>query len=664
MKRTLIILILTLIVSALQAQMVVINEVLAGPSPNPFDYSMQNTANANSLYSIDPNMQPPYNREYIELYNTSPCDTADLSCYTLGSNANSPTSGPNWGAFTFPQGTKIPPLGFLIIGGNDAQVMINDFNITWYRQNTFNVQYLCGDNTRWFLRDMWGWVALYDPQGNPVNAVYWNDIPGNSASLFSEAEYQNPIVNTMACGGTKTLPAASAIPGIEYVGNIISGSFTSFQRVQDGSMTWHPTPVTPTPRAPNGTPIQHPYVSHSVLPEHCGNGDGEIILQITPGGTGPYTVFWNGSTVPGGLTLSNLQAGTYTLFVQDAYDCLNVYDTIIVPHEAGPDISFSSINDERCSASDGSISATIAGGTTPYSITWNTNPASSATTVNNLSEGTYKIVVTDALGCNSEDSVFISNHKEPTLAVVLISPDSCEYGIGSAEAIVTGDYHPYNYLWNSTPPQNTPVAANLPGGNYIITVHDGICTVSANVVVPLIPAPLPQFVANPEIVYLEDGIVNFTDLTQGSIIEWLWDFDDGNSSVLQHPVHRFTDYGKHNVVLKVTDNNGCVGITSRDIFVKDRTAIYFPNAFTPNGDGLNDIFKPVGIYITNYHLQIFDRAGRAVFYSGDPEHGWDGYIEGIPAQDGVYVWICTFTHDYGDNLVKDLKLKGTVTLMR
>jgi gliding motility-associated-like protein len=98
--------------------------------------------------------------------------------------------------------------------------------------------------------------------------------------------------------------------------------------------------------------------------------------------------------------------------------------------------------------------------------------------------------------------------------------------------------------------------------------------------------------------------------------------------------------------------------------VKDRTALYFPNAFTPNGDGLNDIFKPVGIYITNYHLQIFDRAGRAVFYSGDPEHGWDGYIEGGPAQEGVYVWICTFTHDYGDNLVKDLKLKGTVTLIR
>lgn len=664
MKRTLIILILFVFTLTSSAQMVVINEVLAGPSPSIFDYSVQSTANANSLYSVDPNMQPPYNREYIELYNTSPCDTADISCYTLGSNANSPFSGPNWGAFTFPQGTKIPPLGYIIIGGNDAQVLTNDFNITWYRQNSFNVQYLCGDNTRWFLRDMWGWIALYDPQGNPVNAVYWNDFPGNAASLFLEAEYQNPIVNTMACGGTMTLPAASAIPGIEYVGNIMSGSFTSFQRVQDGSMTWHSSPVTPTPRAPNGTPIQPPFVSYNIIPEHCGNSDGEIILQIAPGGTGPYTVFWNNSTVPGGLTLSNLQAGTYTLFVQDAYDCLNVYDTITIPHEAGPDITFSSINDERCSASDGSISATISGGTPPYNITWNTNPISASTSVNNLSEGLYNILVTDAIGCSSEDSVHINNHKEPSLTVALLSPDSCGYGIGSAEAIVTGDYHPYTYLWNSTPSQNTPVAANLPGGNYNITVHDGVCTVSANVVVPLIPPPVPQFVVNPEIVYLEDGIVNFTDITQGSIIEWLWDFDDGNFSVLQHPVHRFTDYGKHNVVLKVTDNNGCVGFISREIFVKDRTAFYFPNAFTPNGDGLNDIFKPVGIYITNYHLQIFDRAGRAVFYSSDPEQGWDGSIDGNPAQEGVYVWICSFTHDYGDNLARDLNLKGTVTLIR
>lgn len=663
-RMTITIFFLLCIVFKLSAQQVVINEVLAGPPPNPNDFSTQNTANANSLYSLDPSMLPSFNREYIELYNTSPCDTIDIGCYTIGSNANSPVTGPNWGAFTFPAGTKIPPLGFIIIGGNDAQVPYNDFNITWYRQNHFNTQYLCGDATRWFLRDAWGWVALYDDLGNPVDAVYWNDWSGSAMSLNTQDEYQNPIVNTMACGGTKILPAASAINGIQYVGHIISGTFLSFQREQDGSPNWHSSPVYPTPRAPNGTPIQPPYVSHTVIPEYCGHQDGEIILQITPGGTGPYTVYWNGSAVPGGLTLSNLSAGTYTLIVRDAFDCLNVFDTITVTDNAGPQILILSVDDEKCSAADGSVTTQIQGGLQPYSITWNTTPASTMASISGLQEGSYIITVIDASGCEASDSVSIQNHKEPLLDLLLLSADSCGYNNGMALARVTGDYHPYSYSWSSIPQQQDSIASNLPAGNYSVTITDGVCTASAQILVPLIPGPNADFMANPEILYLQDGTVEFTDLSQGMIKEWLWDFNDGSFSFLQHPAHTFTSLGSFNITLTVTDDIGCKADITKPLIVKDITSAFFPNAFTPDGDGLNDYFMPKGIYITNYRLLIYDRAGRTVFGSVDPNEGWDGSVDGRPAQEGVYVWTASFSHDYGENRIRDLNLYGTVTLIR
>jgi gliding motility-associated-like protein len=643
---------------------VFINEVLAGPAPNPADASLSNTANANSLYSTDPNMQPPYNREYIELYNAHPCDTADISCYMLGSNANSGLTGANWGVLTFPQGTKIPPLGFLIVGGNNAPVPFNDFNITQLRQTSFNVQTLTGDNIRWFLRDAFGWIALYDPQGQPVDAIYWNDFMGSAMSLYLESEYQNAIINSLACGGQKTLPAAVSIPNIQYVGHISPGTMTSFQREHDGSATWYATPVSLTPRGPNGNPIVPPTLAKTIVPDHCGSHDGTITLHITPGGTGPYTVYWNGNPVPGGLTLANLAAGTYTVEVKDAYDCLNVYDTIVVPDDPGPEIQVISVIDEKCSAANGSVMTNISGGLPPYAIAWNTTPAINTATLLNIPAGVYHIIVTDAAGCLASDTITVLNHKEPLLSVILLSPDSCGQERGIALAQVTGDYHPYQYAWNSIPVQTDSLAVGLAAGMYTATVTDGVCTASAQINVPLVPGPVAAFSMNPSVVYVEDGVVSFTDLSQGPIVNWYWDFMDGNSATAQHPIHRFTSIGTYLVTLTVTDNIGCDGKVTLPVLVKDITAAFFPNAFTPDGDGLNDLFMPKGIYITQYTLQIFDRFGNLIFIANDPNDGWDGTLDNAPVPEGVYVWLAKFLHDYGEDVTREIVLKGTVTLLR
>lgn len=90
--------------------------------------------------------------------------------------------------------------------------------------------------------------------------------------------------------------------------------------------------------------------------------------------------------------------------------------------------------------------------------------------------------------------------------------------------------------------------------------------------------------------------------------------------------------------------------------------IYFPTAFTPNGDGLNDLFHPVGPALSQFSLTIFDRWGQQVFSTSNTEAGWDGTFNGRPCPVGVYSWIATFQVAKSGSGTK--KIRGTVTLIR
>lgn len=90
--------------------------------------------------------------------------------------------------------------------------------------------------------------------------------------------------------------------------------------------------------------------------------------------------------------------------------------------------------------------------------------------------------------------------------------------------------------------------------------------------------------------------------------------------------------------------------------------IYFPTAFTPNGDGLNDLFHPIGPALSKFSLAIFDRWGQQVFSTDDLETGWDGTCKGKPCPVGVYSWVATFELAKSGAATK--KIRGTVTLVR
>jgi gliding motility-associated-like protein len=139
---------------------------------------------------------------------------------------------------------------------------------------------------------------------------------------------------------------------------------------------------------------------------------------------------------------------------------------------------------------------------------------------------------------------------------------------------------------------------------------------------------------------------------------WLWDMGDSTRYRGKEVVHSYLDLEEHWVTLKITTPNGCTGIDS--VLLRPPAHIYFPNAFTPDGDGTNDLFGAVGHYIEDFELTIFDRWGNEVFNSQDMNIHWDGRVNGAgSAVNGVYV----YKYRASGHLFPNVEGYGHVTLI-
>ena len=114
--------------------------------------------------------------------------------------------------------------------------------------------------------------------------------------------------------------------------------------------------------------------------------------------------------------------------------------------------------------------------------------------------------------------------------------------------------------------------------------------------------------------------------------------------------------------LKVTGSNGCVGSDTINIYPKQcLTGFYAPSAFTPNNDGLNDIFRPIiGGNITEYYFSIYNRFGQRIFETKIFSEGWNGTLKGIQQNPGSFVWQCNYRLNNQQAVLK----KGSIVLLR
>jgi gliding motility-associated-like protein len=160
------------------------------------------------------------------------------------------------------------------------------------------------------------------------------------------------------------------------------------------------------------------------------------------------------------------------------------------------------------------------------------------------------------------------------------------------------------------------------------------------------PLPVAQFTFDPSEPSVFIPLVYFYDQSLLAT-QWNWSFGDTTFSTLENPSHEYANPGKYNVQLIVKSEFGCSDTTWEVIDIKKDFAIWIPSAFTPNGDGYNEMFTVKGFGFSIFQMQIFNRWGELIFTSNEMIRGWDGTHKGEPAPQDVYVYKVDIKDDSG-----------------
>jgi gliding motility-associated-like protein len=386
-----------------------------------------------------------------------------------------------------------------------------------------------------------------------------------------------------------------------------------------------------------------------------GATDGSCTITAN-GGSLPYQYSWN--TLPAQNTASaqNLAAGNYQATVTDNEGCFTVIDAVIKQPELLL-VNTTFKNDISCfSNNDGAFTIQAAGGTPGYNYTWN-NTTISGTSANLLSAGNYDVTVTDANNCTANSSITIT---EPTALVAMITSTNVTcYGSnnGTIDVLANGGTGSYNYNWNNS--NNSASQESLSPGNYAATVTDANgCSVSLNADISQ-PTPIVITIADSFIVEYGDSI-ELVNTVSGGV---------GNYSYNWSPVIELScnncavpiAFPELNTIYNYTviDETGCSA--NKDILVEviiDKT-IYIPNAFTPNGDGVNDIFMVNASNVKEFNFSIYDRWGELIYKTTSTATGWDGIYKGKKLPPAAYIYYAQFEFPDGQKINK----KGSVILI-
>jgi len=191
-------------------------------------------------------------------------------------------------------------------------------------------------------------------------------------------------------------------------------------------------------------------------------------------------------------------------------------------------------------------------------------------------------------------------------------------------------------------------------GAYGITLRVSSNKCKDTVIIPnyinIKPNPTAVFYFTPQ----NPSVLNNTiDLTNNSInnINNIWYLNTNLIDTIIAPkITLPAVIGNHEVCLIVQNNFGCYDTLCNDVYVLDESLFYIPNAFIPNNDGLNDIFKPIISNTSNYNFKIFNRWGKLIFETNDTNEGWDGTYKSQLAEIGIYTYKITyrFKNNYDD----------------
>ncbi|HIF82000.1 MAG TPA: PKD domain-containing protein, partial [Gammaproteobacteria bacterium] len=325
-------------------------------------------------------------------------------------------------------------------------------------------------------------------------------------------------------------------------------------------------------------------------------GEMVTISASAAGGTQPYNYAWDNLGAGSVHTIAITQDTTFTVNVIDANLCSG--NSAAISISVGPPLSVVALGTNIiCNTDSIPISAVGAGGVPPYLYTWDQGlGAGQSFWVSPPVSTTYTVTYTDSCGTTATDSVVITI--TPDLALNPISISICPGQSDTLYASGAANYWWINEATLDTFSTDSFIIVNpTTSTNYIIYATDSNGCANQDTAVVTVNADLTAaFIADPEVATMSAPIFQFTDLTLGAPVSWYWTFGDSSSAdTIQHPTHTYGDTGTYQVMLTATDANGCENTIYLTVSVKEIYMLFAPNTFTPDGDGINDYFLPVGL---------------------------------------------------------------------
>lgn len=411
-------------------------------------------------------------------------------------------------------------------------------------------------------------------------------------------------------------------------------------------------------------PAQFLGINASAIQTICYGQSAQIYAAGFGGVTSsPYTYTWTPAMGSGGgpLTVSPTVNSFYTVTMSDVNGCST--SPIVITVNVMPSLSVTGFAVTKCDGNMVTLSPTFTspgnGGVPQYNYSWSNGATTKSITVNAnylTTPNVYTVTVGDGCTIPSANGIFTINvNPLPTGNFAANTMTAC---VPSSITFSATSSNPSTdtYSWYANQSGiglTNPLSYNFTYADTfsidveIISALGCSVTVTKKNYIIIYPLPIAGFYAAPSTASILSPYITFTNTSLGAV-SYIWDFGDpaaqigGNNSTFVNTNHNYGFAGTYNVSLLATSIHGCTDFVSHPIEITPDFALYIPNCFTPDANGKNDMFQPLGIGIDedNYRMDIFDRWGENIFTSNNFRKGWDGTVKGSTktAPQGVYIY--------------------------
>ncbi|MEO9532384.1 MAG: choice-of-anchor L domain-containing protein [Crocinitomicaceae bacterium] len=371
----------------------------------------------------------------------------------------------------------------------------------------------------------------------------------------------------------------------------------------------------------------------------------EVQLKVVPaGGLPDYTFNWGVGGTDDNILVSPTTTTTYDVTVNDA--CLGVpitvSGTVTVPTYPPLIMVTSPDTSVLCPNTPQTLYAEATGGEGAFTFTWSANGVNLGTgtslDVSPMVTTVYTVTVTD--GCGVEISETVTVTVEASVLELEMSPDQliCPGDSADIWVVATEGLGDYTYYWmhSGETTSDVTVSPNITT-TYTVSVEDACHTydIQGSTTVEVVR---PN--ANFEILTdepMENLPVSFFQTTTNGVSQY-WDFGNGDFSTDHSPNTTYNPWGWYEVTLIAYNEIGCSDTAVKPIYIKPEFYFYAPNAFTPDGNRLNNTYGISVIGAIDFEFQIFNRWGELIYQTTDRYFKWDGTYLDLPVQDGVLVY--------------------------